>query len=143
MKALISPAEPYFSGSVELGKRIVQIEESDFPVAPPMFWVEVPSFVTTDYVWNSVDGFIEKVDTQAESDRILSVSRRQFFRALYLSNLLESVKEAILLAPIDVQIDFDTATTFFSNDPSLLFMAQSLGKSEQDVIDLFNLALTQ
>lgn len=41
MKALISPNETIFSyEGNELGKRVAQVVDTDFPVASPLFWVD-------------------------------------------------------------------------------------------------------
>ena len=49
MLALISPNE---------NNRICQIEEQDFPVAEPLFWIECPDNCTTQ--WTYVNGqFVE------------------------------------------------------------------------------------
>ena len=45
MLALISPNE---------NNRICQVEETDFPVAEPLFWAECPADCTTE--WTYVDG---------------------------------------------------------------------------------------
>lgn len=45
MQALISPNE---------NNRICQVEEQDFPVAEPLYWVDCPNDITTD--WTYVDG---------------------------------------------------------------------------------------
>lgn len=45
MKALISPNE---------NNRICQVEAQDFPIAEPLFWIDCPDTITTD--WTYVDG---------------------------------------------------------------------------------------
>ena len=51
MKALISPNE---------NNRIAQVEAQDFPVAEPLFWLDCPDTITTE--WTYVDGtFVEPV----------------------------------------------------------------------------------
>lgn len=46
MKALISPTE---------NNRICQVEQSDFPVAEPLFWTECPDNCTTQWTYNGID----------------------------------------------------------------------------------------
>lgn len=42
MKALISPNEYVYSNTGELlGSRVAEISENEFPVALPLFWVDV------------------------------------------------------------------------------------------------------
>lgn len=49
MKALISPNEPAYScDGTLLGERIAQVQETDFPVAPPLFWTDCPIDCTPD-----------------------------------------------------------------------------------------------
>lgn len=56
MKALISPNEPAksYDGSI-LGQRIAQVSEVDFPIAPPLFWVDCPMDCAAD-LWYYFDG---------------------------------------------------------------------------------------
>jgi hypothetical protein len=56
MKALISPNEQALSydGSV-LGQRIAQVEEIEFPIASPLFWVDCPNDCKPD-LWYYLDG---------------------------------------------------------------------------------------
>jgi len=54
MLALISPNE---------NNRICQVEVQDFPVAAPLFWVNCPDNITTE--WTYVDSnFIEPIITE-------------------------------------------------------------------------------
>lgn len=56
MKALISPQEKAYSyDGTLLGERIAQVSESDFPVAPPLFWVDCPIDCEAD-LWYYLDG---------------------------------------------------------------------------------------
>lgn len=49
MKALISPNEKVYSyDGTELGSRVAQIEETEFPVAPPLFWIDCPDDCAAD-----------------------------------------------------------------------------------------------
>lgn len=45
MKALISPNE---------NNRICQIEKQDFPVAEPLFWLDCPDTITTEWTYDGV-----------------------------------------------------------------------------------------
>lgn len=58
MKALISPNEVR-----DNGVRIAQIEASAFEVASPLFWVDCPDGVTTEWVYNNGE-FIEPVQPE-------------------------------------------------------------------------------
>ena len=46
MKALISPIEPR-----QIGYRVAQVEEQEFEVAPPLFWVDCAEDVRADQFW--------------------------------------------------------------------------------------------
>jgi hypothetical protein len=46
MKALISPNEP-----AETGFRVVEVSQSTFEVAEPMFWVDCADDVAADFWW--------------------------------------------------------------------------------------------
>jgi len=49
MKALISPNEKVYSyDDTELGSRVAQVEETEFPVAPPLFWIDCPDDCAAD-----------------------------------------------------------------------------------------------
>lgn len=66
------------------------------------------------------------------------ISRRQFFRALDQMNISEEeVQSVIDLAPRTVQIDYRDFTSAYRNDPSLLYMMQALGRTEDDLDNLF------
>ena len=53
-QALISPNEQVYSyDKTLLGERIAQVEPVGFEVAPPLFWTEVPDYVTAEgYYWD-------------------------------------------------------------------------------------------
>lgn len=51
MKALISPQE---------NNRIAQVSPEDFPIAPPLFWVDCPEDITTEWTYDD-SGFQEPV----------------------------------------------------------------------------------
>jgi hypothetical protein len=46
MKALISPMEPR-----ETGYRVAQVEQKEFEVAEPLFWVSCANDVVADQFW--------------------------------------------------------------------------------------------
>ena len=57
MKALISPNQPcmsYDNPPVELGAYVVQVEETEFPVADPMFWADCSDDILAyQFYWNN------------------------------------------------------------------------------------------
>jgi len=46
MKALISPIEPR-----QIGYRVAQVEEQEFEVAQPLFWVDCDDNIKADQFW--------------------------------------------------------------------------------------------
>ena len=47
MFALISPNEPFMDANgVVLGSRVVQVQDESFPIASPLFWIEIDSNFT-------------------------------------------------------------------------------------------------
>jgi hypothetical protein len=56
MKALVSPSEiaHSYDGSA-LGQRIAQVIDTEFPIAPPLFWVDCPDDCVAD-VWYYSNG---------------------------------------------------------------------------------------
>lgn len=63
MKALISPNENY---------RVCQIEEEEFPVAEPLFWVECPQDITTEWSYNAGDFLLPPAPAVEEPAPVLS-----------------------------------------------------------------------
>lgn len=55
-KALISPLEPvynYDNPPQRVGDRVAQVENAEFPVAPPLFWVDCQDDILADeFYWN-------------------------------------------------------------------------------------------
>jgi hypothetical protein len=59
MKALISPTEISYSyDKVELGVRVAEVAEVDFPVAQPLFWVDCPDNCVAD-AWYYFNGELQ------------------------------------------------------------------------------------
>lgn len=56
MKALVSPNEKSYSyDGILLGERIAQVQETEFSVAPPLFWCDCPIDCVADQ-WYYSDG---------------------------------------------------------------------------------------
>jgi hypothetical protein len=51
MKALISPQEKRTDYQGNVGERIAQVEQNEFPVAPPLFWTDCPNDCVADVWW--------------------------------------------------------------------------------------------
>lgn len=56
MKALVSPNEKAYSyDGTLLGQRIAQVNDIEFPVAPPLFWTDCPDDCVPD-LWYYSNG---------------------------------------------------------------------------------------
>lgn len=76
------------------------------------------------------------------SVNFIPLSRRQFFRALHTMDLLDGVNAIIANASVEAKLDFEHATTFERNDPTLIAMATALGKTDEDIDALFTIGAT-
>lgn len=137
MKALISPNE-----TTTAGARVVDLQVTSYPVAPPLFWLDCDNTVTTNYFWSVNSGFVLPEPEVPVVLPVTTITRRQFFRALHTSNLLQSVLAIIETADTISKLDFENATTFERADPVLIAMAYALGKTDNDIDALFTLAAT-
>jgi len=140
MKALISPNE-----TTTAGARVVDLQVTSYPVAPPLFWLDCDNTVTINHFWSVNSGFVLP-EPEAQPDiiatQVTSISRRQFFRALHSLELLQSVLDIVKTSDEITQLDFENATTFEREDPVLISMAYALGKTDNDIDALFTLAAT-
>jgi hypothetical protein len=51
MKALVSPQEKRTDYQGNVGDRIAQVEQNEFPVAAPLFWTDCPDDCVADVWW--------------------------------------------------------------------------------------------
>jgi len=51
MKALISPNEKVTDYEGNVGERVAQVEQNEFPVAAPLFWTDCPDDCVQDVWW--------------------------------------------------------------------------------------------
>lgn len=128
MKALISPQE---------NNRIAQVSPEDFPIAPPLFWVDCPEDITTEWTYDD-SGFQEPVVPAPVIPSV--VSMRQARLALLQQDLLSTVDEAIAAGSEADKITWEYATEVNRNEALLQNMAVALGLSEEDLDNLFALA---
>lgn len=137
-KALISPIQ---------NNKVVQIEPSDkiFEVAQPLFWVDCPDTITTEWSYNGTT-FVEPAITPVKVPQ--SVTRAQARKALAIQGLFNSVQPAIdsIQDPLQrqlAQIDWDDSLTYERNNATLAMLAAGLGLTEQQLDELFILAAQQ
>lgn len=65
MKALVSPQEKRTDYEGNVGDRIAQVEQNEFPVAAPLFWTDCPDDCIAD-VWWYYNGVCEVMPTPPE-----------------------------------------------------------------------------
>jgi hypothetical protein len=65
MKALVSPQEKRTDYQGNVGDRIAQVEQNEFPVAAPLFWTDCPDDCVAD-VWWYYNGTCEVMPTPPE-----------------------------------------------------------------------------
>ena len=65
MKALISPNEKVTDYEGNVGDRVAQVEQNEFPVAAPLFWTDCPDDCVAD-VWWYYNGTCEVMPTPPE-----------------------------------------------------------------------------
>lgn len=150
MKALISPNESVFdlNGNV-IGARILDVRENSFPVPPPLYWLLCDNTVTArNWCWTA-NGF-EEIPRRPTMNPLLvwrenvEVSRIQARSALYLAGKLEMVDAwaADPSTPVLQKMAWQDATTFARTSPTVLSAGAALGLTDQELDDLFSLALT-
>jgi hypothetical protein len=70
MKALISPQELVYSNNEVIGCRVACVANTNFPVAPPLFWVSCNTSVVADQFYYSNNNILEKpIPTPAEKPK--------------------------------------------------------------------------
>jgi len=69
MKALISPTEQVTDYLGNVGERIAQVEQNEFPVAAPLFWTDCPNDCVAD-VWWYYNGTCEVMPQPPQPDPV-------------------------------------------------------------------------
>lgn len=76
-------------------------------------------------------------------ERVITCTAYQFYRALSIIGLRQAVESALVSSQNQELIDaFVKAPEFTQNHPKVLKMAQALGKTDQQIKELFELAIT-
>ena len=134
MLALISPNE---------NNRICQIEQTDFPVAPPLEWVTCPDNCTTEWTYNGTTFEPPAFPPVVIPD---TVSMRQARLALFQQGKLSLIQPLIdaMMEPAKTttQISWDYATEVRRDDDLVIQLSAALGLSSADLDALFTLAST-
>lgn len=91
--------------------------------------------------WVIVDGSVV-IDESKKRDLIPPVTRAQALKALYRSNKIDAVSNAINAVGGEAKIDWENAAMFHRDSPLVNAITQGLGWSENEVNELFELAAT-
>jgi hypothetical protein len=69
-KALISPTEIVYDYKGNyLGERIAEVSDNEFPVAPPLYWIDCDNNVTAElYYFNTTSNLCELIPVPVLSD---------------------------------------------------------------------------
>lgn len=134
MLALISPNE---------NNRICQVEQDEFPVAPPLEWVTCPDDCTTEWTYTGTT-----FEPPAPPPVVIpdTVSMRQARLALYQEGELDQVQPLIdaMMEPAKTttQISWDYATIVQRDDDLVVQLSAAMGLTSDDLDTLFTLAAT-
>jgi hypothetical protein len=130
MKALISPLE---------NNRIVEVKQFEFPIAKPLYWIDCPDNVTTEYTFNEKGFTAPQVvpDTPVEINK---VSMRQARLVLNQYGYLTAVNTAIAQGNETDKIEWEYATSVNKNSDLVKNMVSFLSLTPEQVTVLFNTA---
>lgn len=159
MYALINPSlsATDLSGN-PIGAMVVQIESAQFPVPQPLYWRECPPEVTPYDWFVSAAGFervpkrvVSEEEALAKWRQATEVTRFQARAALYETvdesdgqRLFDKV-EAIMAnptTPMLYKLAWQDASSFRRMSPTALAIGQLLGRSAEQLDQLFLLAKT-
>lgn len=132
MKALISPQE---------NNRIAEVVVKEFPVAQPLYWLDCPDNVTTEWTYDK-NGFNAPVSPSTPEQKVTEVSMRQARLALLQYGYLTAVDTAISNGNETDKIEWEYATTVKKDSELVKNMVGFLGLTTEQVDNLFNVAST-
>lgn len=99
--------------------------------------------------WLAEGNVTEPFETEADKQAILLAKRQSMHcgpleirRALRQSGLLSSIKDFMKTAPEEVTVAWEYASVFKRMDPLVLALQASLGKTDEEVDAIFELANT-
>lgn len=131
MKALISPTQ---------GGLISQVEQEDFPIAEPLYWIDCPEFVKAG--WFFSEG--QFIDPAPAPPKVMRVEMAQARLALLQAGLLSGVTEAINALPSpqkeEAEIEWEFRSHVSRDSPLVQILAPALGLAESQMDDLFSAA---
>jgi len=121
-----------------------------YPTAPLFqmgFTVDEALALIPDYVEPPIPPAPPTPEEQAAAELIVwrnstSCGPLQFRRALRSAGLMDSVKAVLETAPEEVIEAWEYATVVYRSDPMIVSFGIALGKTDEELDDLFKLALT-
>lgn len=122
---------------VEQSGRVAQVQAQQFPVAPPLQWVQCTDSVTPEWTYNGTS-FVPPPQPVEIIPSV--VSMRQARLVLLQAGLLATVDAAISAGGQADQITWEYATEVDRNSALVSNMAAALNLSSQQLDDLFTLA---
>ena len=143
MFALISPNEVVLGG-----QRVVEFQETPFPVAAPLFWLEIEEVPDTnapvyyDPSSQTLDVFNPPEPTVAELRAKMKITPLQTRRALRAAGLLDTVEGWLSGQDVTVKEAWEYAIVFERLDPIVMAAATALGLTDAQIDDLFTVAAT-
>lgn len=123
------------------GERICEIREDEFPVAEPMFWVDVPDDTSVEDTYEN--GVVVKylpVPMPRQSQPV--VTMRQARLALLQAGKLADVDAVIAQAGDAARIEWEYAQELRRDHPLVTAMGAALGMSVEQIDALFVQAAT-
>ena len=91
-----------------------------------------------------VEGETVTVSPLAKANPVINVSSNQLMRALIELNLYDSIDSAVTASNNkEVQVLWNRASSFSSDDHMVLTMGQAIGKTEDEIYQVFQLAMTK
>lgn len=104
---------------------------------------EVREFLTIEGAQGFGSPVVEVEYSVKEERPILSITRRQMKLALNMVGLLQVIEGFVSVSEDDnLKINWYDAINFESDNPLIWEMAQMLGKSEEEVYQIFELGMT-
>jgi hypothetical protein len=116
-----------------LDTQVYQIEQIDFEVAQPLYWVDCADNVTRE--WTYVNGvFVAPI---IPPKTYTSLNPAQVRLVLHQFGLLDTVEAAIKAGDRSLQIEWDYRTEFARDNDLLVSMATTLGITDSQLDAMF------
>lgn len=116
--------------------RIAQVENEQFPVAPPLYWVDCEDDVDLSWSYENKK-FVPPITKPIETSIPRVVSMRQARLALLANKDLQRIDTIIKGSPEAVQVEWEYAATVDRDSDLVKGLAIVLGYSETTLDQLF------